>query len=115
PGVMGGLNVAFGGEYRHERYKIFAGEPGSYIDADGVGEGGNAGSQGFPGFQPGDETDRKRHSYAAYLDLEADLTPSIKAQAAVRYENYSDFGSTTTGKLAAAWRASKDVLFRGSV
>lgn len=114
PGVMGGLNAAFGAEYRHERYKIFAGEPGSYIDADGVGEGGNAGSQGFPGFQPGDETDRKRHSYALYADFEADLAATFKAQAAVRYENYSDFGSTTTGKVAAAWRPGKDWLFRGS-
>jgi iron complex outermembrane receptor protein len=71
-GIMaGGLNVAFGGEYRHENFKIFPGEAGSYIDADGVGFGGNAGSQGFPGFQPGDRVDANRHSTAAYLDLEA--------------------------------------------
>jgi len=63
-GLVGeGLNVAFGGEYRAEKYKIYAGEPGSYIDADGAG-GGNAGSQGFPGFQPGDVTNAKRHSTA---------------------------------------------------
>ena len=53
-GILGGMNAAFGFEYRNENYQIFAGEPGSYIDADGVGIGGNAGSQGFPGFQPGD-------------------------------------------------------------
>ena len=99
-GVLGGLNAAFGFEYRAENYKIFAGEPGSYIDADGVGFGGNAGSQGFPGFQPGDDTDRKRHSSAAYLDFELDVAPRTKLQAAVRHERYSDFGSTTTGKLA---------------
>jgi iron complex outermembrane receptor protein len=73
--------VAFGGEYRHENYKIFAGELGSYNDADGVGVGGNAGSQGFPGFQPADEVNANRHSTAAYLDLEADLTDTVKAQA----------------------------------
>jgi len=114
-GAVGqGLNVAFGGEYRHENYKIYAGEPNSYIDADGVGFGGNAGSQGFPGFQPGDEVNANRHSLAAYLDLEADLTASVKAQAAVRYEKYSDFGSTTTGKLAGSWRVQPAVLLRGS-
>ncbi|TFW17188.1 TonB-dependent receptor plug domain-containing protein [Duganella callida] len=110
----GGLNVAFGGEYRHENYKIYAGEPGSYVDADGVGIGGNAGSQGFPGFQPADQVDANRHSLAAYLDLEADLTDTVKAQGAVRYEKYSDFGSTTTGKLAGSWRVAPTVLLRGS-
>jgi iron complex outermembrane receptor protein len=114
-GIMGGgLNVAFGGEYRHENFKIFAGETGSYIDADGVGFGGNAGSQGFPGFQPGDQVDANRHSTAAYLDLELDVTPTVKALAAVRYEKYSDFGSTSTGKLAGSWRVAPQVLLRGS-
>ncbi len=35
--LWGGTNIAFGGEYRDENYQIFAGEPGSYIDADGPG------------------------------------------------------------------------------
>jgi iron complex outermembrane receptor protein len=64
PGILHGMNAAFGFEYRSEEYQIYAGEPGSYIDADGVGIGGNAGSQGFPGFQPNDATDRKRHGAA---------------------------------------------------
>jgi len=114
PEVLGGLNAAFGFEYRAENYKIFAGEPGSYIDADGVGVGGNAGSQGFPGFQPGDAADRNRHSSAAYLDFEADLNERTKLQAALRHERYSDFGSTTTGKLAGSFKASNDVLLRAS-
>jgi len=113
-GVLGGLNAAFGFEYRAENYRIFAGEPGSYIDADGVGFGGNAGSQGFPGFQPGDAADRKRHSSAAYLDFEADVAPRTKLQAALRHERYSDFGSTTTGKLAGSFKASDDILLRAS-
>jgi iron complex outermembrane receptor protein len=113
-GVLGGLNAAFGFEYRAEEYKIHAGEPGSYIDADGVGSGGNAGSQGFPGFQPVDATDRKRHSSAAYLDFEADVAPRTKLQAAVRYERYSDFGSTTTGKLAGSYKPTDDFLLRAS-
>jgi iron complex outermembrane receptor protein len=112
--IMGGLNVAFGAEYRRENYQIFAGEPGSYIDADGVGVGGYAGSQGFPGFQPSDATDKNRHSSAAYLDLEADVTDRVKLQGALRYEKFSDFGSTVTGKLAGAYKVSDTVLLRGS-
>ena len=114
-GVVGdGLNVAFGAEYRAERYKIFAGEPGSYIDADGAG-GGNAGSQGFPGFQPADATNARRHSSAAYLDLEADLSRNARLQGALRWEKFSDFGSTVTGKLAGSYRVADPVLLRGSV
>ena len=113
-GIGNGMNVAFGFEHRRENYQIEAGEPGSYIDADGVGVGGNAGSQGFPGFQPIDETDSDRHSNAAYVDVETDLTERFKLQAALRHERYSDFGSTTTGKLAGAYRINPTVLLRGS-
>ena len=112
--MLNGVNVAFGAEYRRENYQIFAGEPGSYIDADGVGVGGNAGSQGFPGFQPGDATDKSRHNWAAYADVETDLTDRLKTQAAVRHERYSDFGSTTTGKLAGSYRVDPRFLLRGS-
>jgi iron complex outermembrane receptor protein len=114
PGVLSGMNVAFGAEYRRENYQIMAGEPGSYIDADGVGVGGNAGSQGFPGFQPGDQTDKSRNSRAVYVDVETDLTQRLKAQTALRYEKYSDFGSTLTGKLAGSYRVSPQLLLRGS-
>ena len=113
-GIANGMNLAFGAEYRRENYQIRAGEPGSYIDADGVGVGGNAGSQGFPGFRPSDATDRSRHSIAAYVDVETDITAQFKTQAALRAEKFSDFGSTVTGKLAASYKINDDVLLRGS-
>ncbi|WP_425253741.1 TonB-dependent receptor plug domain-containing protein [Janthinobacterium sp. NFX145] len=112
--VMRGMNVAFGAEYRSEEYKIMAGEPGSYSDVDGVGVGGNGRSQGFPGFQPSDVTKAKRHSIAAYGDVELDWTERLKTQAALRYEKFSDFGSTVTGKLAASYKVAPNVLLRGS-
>jgi iron complex outermembrane receptor protein len=114
PEFLRGTNVAFGAEFRRETYRIFPGEAGSYIDADGVGFGGNAGSQGFPGFQPSDATNKSRHSYAAYIDVETDLTDRLRTQQALRYERYSDFGSTLTGKIAASFKASDQVLLRGS-
>lgn len=113
-GLLGGTNVAFGAEYRREHYDIVAGEPGSYNDVDGVGAGGNAGSQGFPGFQPGDATSKGRSSRALYLELESTPTAALTTQAAVRHERYSDFGATTTGKLAGAYRLSPAALLRGS-
>lgn len=113
-GVFQGLNVAFGGEFRSENYTIFAGEPGSFSDVDGPG-GGNAGSQGFPGFQPVDETDTDRHSWAGYVDLEADLTDRLVIGAAGRYEDFSDFGSTLNGKFSFGYRATETLMFRGAV
>lgn len=113
--VFRGLNVAFGLERREERYKIFAGEPGSYLDVDGVGVGGNAGSQGFPGFQPADAGSHSRDNWAAYVDLEADFTDRLTVGLAGRYEDYSDFGSTVTGKLAAGYKLTDSVLLRASI
>ncbi len=114
-GVANGMNVAVGAEYRRENYQIRAGESGSYSDVDGVGVGGNAGSQGFPGFQPGDRTDRSRNSVAAYVDVETDVTAKFKLQTALRAEKFSDFGSTVTGKVAASFKLDPQMLLRGSV
>lgn len=114
PDLLGGSNVAFGAEYRSERYNIFAGEPGSYIDADGLNFGGNAGSQGFPGFQPADVTNRRRSSYAGYADWEVTLTEALTLDAALRTEHYSDFGSSTIGKLSGSYRLTPQWLLRGA-
>ncbi|MBU8975233.1 MULTISPECIES: TonB-dependent receptor [unclassified Lysobacter] len=114
-GVLSGVNVAFGVERREERYRIRQGEEGSYLDYDGAGEGGNPGSQGFPGFQPGDVTDKERESWAGYADLEVNFTDRFMMDYAVRYEDYSDFGTTLDGKIAAGFHASDTVLLRGSV
>ncbi|MCE4555265.1 TonB-dependent receptor plug domain-containing protein [Roseateles cellulosilyticus] len=114
PELLGGSNIAFGAEYRSERYNIFAGEPGSYIDADGLNFGGNAGSQGFPGFQPADVTNRRRNSYAIYGDWEASLSPVLTIDAALRAEHYSDFGSSTTGKLSGSYKLTPEWLLRGA-
>ena len=110
--VLSGLNVAFGGEYRTERYKIFAGEEASYTTYDQNFAGG---SQGFPGFSPADITNNSRSNAAAYLDIEADITKKLLVDAAVRFENYSDFGSTLNGKLGARYKITDDIAVRGSV
>jgi iron complex outermembrane recepter protein len=114
-GYMNGVNVAFGVEFRRETYKIFAGDEGSYIDADGIGAGGNAGSQGFPGFQPGDITNESRNSFAGYLDVETDVTDRFKVQTALRGERFSDFGSTLIAKFASSYQLNQMALVRGSV
>jgi iron complex outermembrane receptor protein len=59
--------------------------------------------------------DDSRHNIALYADLEHKLTSELLLGAAVRWEKYSDFGSTTTGKLSLRYDPSKTVGLRGSV
>ncbi|MCE7039776.1 TonB-dependent receptor [Dyadobacter sp. CY312] len=110
--VFQGLNVAFGGEYRTERYKIFEGERPSYYNYDPRYEGG---SQGFPGFGPYNVVNESRSNVGGYLDLEADLTKSLLVDVAGRFENYSDFGSTVNGKVGFRYKLSDQYAVRGSV
>jgi iron complex outermembrane receptor protein len=110
-GFLSGLNVAFGAEYRAENYKIYAGEPASYLNYNPEKA---TGSQGFPGFQPSDEVNAKRSCSGVYGDVELDLTPSLLLGVAVRGEHYSDFGSTFNYKLAARYKVFKNFNLRGS-
>jgi iron complex outermembrane receptor protein len=111
--VLHGVSFAAGLEHRKETYSIFAGEPGSYADYDGPG-GGNAGSQGFPGFQPVDYVYAKRDSKAAYVDMEFKTTPKLLLTGALRFEDYSDFGNTVDGKVSLAYAVSPVLTLRGS-
>ncbi|RZL07929.1 MAG: TonB-dependent receptor [Hymenobacter sp.] len=109
-----GLNLAFGSEYRREWYQIFAGELGSYNNyAPGTGIAG--GAQGFPGFQPRNELKASRNNIGVYADAELDITKAWLVEGAVRFENYSDFGSNVTGKLATRLKLSDDFSLRGTL
>lgn len=110
--ALQGLNVAFGSEFRYENYKIFAGEEASYR-AYGVTK--QAGSQGFPGFQPSNALDKSRTNLGIYIDTEVDLTKSFMIGAAARYENYSDFGSTLNGKLSSRLKINPSLTLRGTL
>ena len=72
------------------------------------------GSNGFPGYPPGFASRRSRGSYAAYLDLEADLTDRWLVEVAGRYEDFQDFGSVAIWKVAARFRVSDSINLRGS-
>jgi iron complex outermembrane receptor protein len=92
--------LAFGIEYRDETYKIEAGETASWVNG---GNGKGAGAQGFPGFRPANAVDVSRNATSLYVDLDNQITDKLDIDLAARYEDYSDFGSTTTGKIAARY------------
>jgi iron complex outermembrane receptor protein len=74
------------------------------------------GSNGFPGYDPNFLSgDYERDSTAVYVDLSADITEALFLQGAVRYEDYSDFGDETVGKVAARYRLSDKFAIRGSI
>ena len=106
------LNVAFGVEYRREAFEVHAGEPTSYNKGP---LNAGAGAQGFPGFQPSNEVDEDRSNVAAYIDLEGKFSESVTIGVAARYEDYSDFGDTLTGKLSARWDANEHFALRGAI
>ena len=73
------------------------------------------GSNGFPGYPPAFATDVDRQSTAAYLDLEVDATANLLANAAARFERFSDFGDVATWKLAGRYRINESTNLRGSI
>jgi len=112
--VLQGLNLAVGSEYRREWYSLFAGEEGSYRKYPGALEDRAAGSQGFPGFQPRNEVKASRNNIGVYADAELDVTKAFLLAGALRYENYSDFGGTTTGKIATRVKLGESFSLRGT-
>jgi len=98
------FNVAWGAEYRDEGYQIKAGEPVSYQDGGQknpfTGQNYAPGFQVFRGFSPAEAVSRSRDSWALYTDLESQLTDKFLLTGALRYEDFSDFGSTTNWKVS---------------
>ena len=121
------LYVGTGLEYRDENYEIKEGDLASYscgssaditervpsiTDPDAFAA---CGMQAFPGYGPISLVDEDRDSYAAYVDLETNLTDNILVGAAVRYEDYSDAGDQATGKFSGRWQLVDNFAFRGAV
>ena len=113
-GIAEGLNLGIGAEFRYEKYKIYAGEDLSYKNYDPTASQAS-GSQGFPGFSSTDEVDANRSNVGVYADAELNVTHEWLIDGAVRFENYSDFGSVFTGKFATRYKISDNFNLRGSV
>lgn len=98
------INLAFGAEYRVEQFEIRVGQEESFLIGNLAPQGFSAASNGFPGFSniTGGEWDRR--NYGVYADAEWEPTETILLAAAVRFEDFNTFGTTTNFKLAGNWR-----------
>jgi outer membrane receptor protein involved in Fe transport len=108
-GIVGGV------EYREESF-VDDRDPRldgqiEYIDGDG---------QGFPlvsdvmNSSPSLDSRGSRDVISAFAELQIPLFDNLDIQAAMRYEDFSDVGDTTVGKLAFGWRPIEPILLRGS-
>jgi iron complex outermembrane recepter protein len=124
-GVASGMNLAFGGEYRLDNYRIRAGEEASwrnyalvfnpntntYSNPSGLA----GGSQSFPGFTPLNVTNQSRSNLSFYTDIELEANKNWTISGAARFENYSDFGNTLNGKLATRYAINQTFALRGAI
>ncbi len=114
-------NLAFGIGLREDSYEINAGELVSYADFDtinGVNLGINNASGGiqvFPGFSPDNAVDEDRDAISVYIDAEYDQWDGVLIGGAVRFEDYSDFGSTFNAKITGAFDVNDEFRVRGAL
>lgn len=64
--------------------------------------------------QPQDAGSVDRDVWGGYVGAEGDLTDRLQIGLAARYEDYSDFGGTTNGKLTARYELTDEVALRGT-
>ena len=108
------MSIAGGLEWREESFEIVAGEEASWKAGAFADQGFNIGSHGFKGFGPESAGTNTRRSVAAYVDMEAYFTEDFLMGAALRYEDFTTFGSTTNYKLTFQYAATEDFSLRGS-
>lgn len=128
-GLYSPLNVAFGFEWREEQFEARTGQPESFEvgilaeafertndqgEVVSFTQGFGIGSNGFSGFSPQVAGSWDRSNIAAYVDLEADVTEDWIIGAALRFEDFSDFGSTTNFKITTLYKITDEFRFRGS-
>ena len=126
-GMASDLTLTFGAQFRLENYQIIPGEMAGWVNGfhpNQYGGAAAAGSQCFMAWRgpeaaelgqgSSDATDESRTNIGVFAEGEVNLTESILANAGVRFENYSDFGSTVVGKLALRFQPVEQLIIRGS-
>ena len=97
-------NIGFGVESRSETFEVRVGQQESFDIGSLAPQGFSAASNGFPGFSNLAGGQFTRRNVAAYIDGEWEPTDRLLLGAAIRFEDFDDFGTTTNGKIAANWR-----------
>lgn len=123
------LNLAFGGEWREEEYTMYQGQkeswmPGPWANVALIKDPTIAGdstyytapglaANGMPGTSPDAAGVFARTNYSMYADAEMDMG-ALLVQAAGRFEDFSDFGTTTNFKVAGRFILGNLATLRGN-
>jgi iron complex outermembrane receptor protein len=97
----GDAALALGGEYRRE--SLVQTPSAALMSGDLTGYGGNIGP-----------VDQSRDVYAFYGEMNIPIVKTLEGDVAVRYDHYSDFGSTTNPKVSLRWQPTSSFLMRTS-
>jgi iron complex outermembrane receptor protein len=100
------LSISYGAEWREESFTLISGEPAALV---------GSGPSGMSSPQLESAGTFDRDNFAVYADLEHDISEQWLMQYAIRYEDYSDFGSTTNGKVATRYNVSENFTVRGAL
>jgi iron complex outermembrane receptor protein len=94
----GAVSGAFGADMRHQEFNFDNTQPS---DINGV-------------TSPPSLSKAKRDISAVFTELNVPVVKNLEMQLAVRYDRYSDFGSTTNPKAGLIWKALPQLSIRGS-
>jgi len=67
---------------------------------------------GFGGSFP--DIDKERKNQSVFAEFNIPIVNTLEANAAVRYDHYSDVGNTTNPKISLRWQPVSQLLLRGS-
>jgi len=110
------ITIALGAENRNETFETEEGEYISYADGTPNDPTDRTGSESFPGFTPENASKNFRSNIGAYSEVTTEFTQRVLLGAAMRFENYSDFGSNVSWKVNSRFVLIKDKLnLRSSV
>lgn len=107
------LSFAAGTEFRSEVFEQVAGDQASYIAGPDKASK-DVGSSGREGFSPETAGKWSRTNVGIYSEIESDITKSVLVGAAIRGENYSDFGNDFTYKVNSRIKIAEPISIRGS-
>ena len=96
----GSLGLALGGEYRHASTRL---DPTQGTDT------GNIIGLGYSAY------DGKRNESALYGELSIPLLKTLEAQTALRWDHFSDVGSSYTPKLGLKWNPASNFALRANM
>lgn len=106
----GDVGLALGGEVRRETQTF---TPSALLQSNNIA--GDRDSTLLPGDPPALIATRDGRTIAsAYAELSAPFTETLEVQAALRFDDYQNVGSSFNPKLGLRWQPQADLIFRAS-